>query len=274
MVQQEPEDRNKSSLTHRVTRAASLWLDNHGFKPVETEVWLESGDINGKGWIADLAAVICPTQTELINMKMIPRRPPWGKVKEVREAWEEQYRALDRMMTCIVEVKTSRNDFVRDRKWKATPPSDLAFIAIPHGIVAESFWPKNWGVLEYRKSTLVKLRNPVPRISTVNEKLGLIYQIAIRRDHRTRYKVTRQWAKTCRVREAEEKHTNRIGKLINAFEAIASGRINSIRTVTSVQQTLEYYGIRGVNSWQLESLGKLFKIAAKEEDHEHHEEAV
>jgi hypothetical protein len=32
------DDRNKTQLTKDVTAAAALWLQEHGFKPIETEV--------------------------------------------------------------------------------------------------------------------------------------------------------------------------------------------------------------------------------------------
>lgn len=258
-------DRNKTALTHDVTKAALAWLDSHGFKPIETEVWLPSMNVNGRGWIADIAAVIVPTQTELINMKMLPRRPTWKKPESMQEEWREKYRQNDRLMTCIVEVKTSRNDFTRDRKWQATPPSDLAFIAIPHGIVAPNLWPETWGVLEYRTSTLVKVRNPVPRVSTIEEQHGIIYQIALRRDHRTRHKMLRELAKERRITEAKDRQSYRVSKIIRAIEHIAAGFYHGLPKypVASVEEALEQQGIRNVNAAQLQSLGHLFKIASR-----------
>jgi len=51
-------DQNKTELTRKVTAGAATWLTNLGAKPVETEVHVR------QGWIADLAAVWCPTRTE------------------------------------------------------------------------------------------------------------------------------------------------------------------------------------------------------------------
>jgi hypothetical protein len=64
-------DRNKTEITHNITRLAALWLDNHGFKPVETEVGVD------QGWIADIAGVGCLTQTEYIGLKLLKRPPRW-----------------------------------------------------------------------------------------------------------------------------------------------------------------------------------------------------
>jgi len=73
-------DRNKTDLTHAVTQAAMTWLDERGFKPVETEVEI------ARGWVADLASAIFPTPTELINLKLIPHRPDWEAEDEIQEA--------------------------------------------------------------------------------------------------------------------------------------------------------------------------------------------
>jgi hypothetical protein len=65
------DDHNKTSMTKLVTAAAIRWLDEKGFKPVETEVAVADA------WIADIAGSILPTNTELINLKLLKRRPNW-----------------------------------------------------------------------------------------------------------------------------------------------------------------------------------------------------
>lgn len=64
-----PPDRNKTATTHRVTRAAAQWLSTHGFKLVEREVGV------ALGWQADLAGTVELTQTEAVNLKLVPRPP-------------------------------------------------------------------------------------------------------------------------------------------------------------------------------------------------------
>lgn len=263
-------DRNKSDLTHQVTEATCTWLDNHGFKPVETEVEMPWTKVEEKAWIADLAAVICPTQTELIEMKMIPRPPRWryakpdGGYDEKYEAWESLYKPLDRRMTCLVEVKTTRSDYLGDRKWTLTPATDLAFVAVPSGLVKPEEWPVGWGVFELRGDTMVKVRNPVPRVATVEEHLSVIYQIAVRRDHRTRYAENREWWKKHRMEMAVQTSTDRIDKIIDAVRDIAAGKTRWGHPISSVDEALRMHGVRNAREPQLERLAELFGIAKKE----------
>lgn len=263
-------DRNKSELTHKVTQATYTWLDNHGFKPVETEVEMPWTNVKEKAWIADLAGVIVPTQTELVEMKMIPSPPRYnymGKNDEYRakrEAWEALYKPLDRRMTCLVEVKTSRGDYCGDRKWTLTPGTDLAFVAVPSGMVKPEEWPAGWGVFELRGDSVVKVRNPVPRVATIQEHLDVIYQIAIRRDHRTRHADLREARKMERIENCETISIDRIDKIMDAVRDIMAGSTWYGAPISSVEQALKIHNIRHAKGPQLERLAKLFGIAAKE----------
>lgn len=259
-------DRNKSLLTHEVTETSWRWLDTHGFKPVEEEVQVANR------WIADLAGVIDPTQTELIEMKMIPRPPryQYGKKNddyvEKREAWDSLFRSVFRRMTCLVEVKTSRSDFTGDKKWKLAPPADLAYLAVPPGILKETEWPVGWGILELRGSCMVQKRLPVPRVASIEEHLNVIYQIGLRRDHRTRYAEHRQQQKEWRVQNGEIQTNHRIGKIINAIDDILRGHTRySTEPIANVEQALEWYGIKNVHAGHLERLAEVFGIAAKKD---------
>lgn len=262
-------DRNKSDLTHRVTEATYIWLDNHGFKPVETEVEVAMSRRTERGWIADLAGVIVPTQTELIEMKMIPRPPRYkcsAKLQDYekkREEWEALYRPLNRMMTCLVEVKTTRADYLGDDKWARIPPTDLAFVAIPSGMMKPEEWPTGWGVFELREDVIVKVRNPAPRVATVTEHLAVIYQIAVRRDHRSRYEESRELQKAQRAEDAIRTSMDRIDKIVDAVRDIAAGRTRWGGPLESVEHALRHHGIRNAGPRQLEELAEIFGIAAK-----------
>lgn len=269
-----PADRNKTKLTHDITRAAHQWLDNHGFKPVETEVGMPWMNVNEKGWIADLAGVIVPTQTELIEMKMIPRPPryEYGKnsegkneqYKERRDDWKALYKALDRMMTCLVEVKASRSDFRGDRKWKMTPPTDLAYIAMPPGIVKKEEWPDGWGILELRGSIVAQLRTPTPRFAGRDEHFHVVYQLALACDHRVRYAEIRAQQKAQRADDAMRIAIDRIDKVIAAVHDIAAGHLQwTDEPLTSVEEAFRSHGIRNARDADLTKLAKLFKIAAR-----------
>lgn len=208
-------DRNKTEITHKVTDATYQWLDNHGFKPVETEVEMPYDPAHGKCWVANIAAVIVPTQTELINLKLVRRPPQWKYqssnvgYREKREAWEAEYAEVSRRMTCLVEVKTSRGDFMGDRKWKLAPGTDLAWVAISQGVATVSECPEGWGVLVLSGDVMKQIRTPVPRRTTVEQHLSVIYDIAIRRDHRTRYAQQREQQKAWRVRMREDREERR-----------------------------------------------------------------
>jgi hypothetical protein len=259
-------DRNKTELTHKVTAAAHSWLDSHGFKPVETEVPV------APGWVADLAGVIDPTQTELVNMRLVPRPPcyQYGKTNEdyrvKREAWEALFNPLFRRMSCLVEVKTTRGDFLGDKKWKLMPPVDMAFLAVPTGLIKPEEMPEGWGVLELRGDLVYKTRNPVPRVATVEEHLEVIYAVAIRRDHRTRYATQREWQKEERIERAESQTAARLSNLIDAVRDIVAGKYRwSNEPIESIEHALRYHGIRNVRPYLLERLAEVFGIAASED---------
>ena len=248
-------DRNKSELTHKVTDAAYRWLDIHGFKPVETEVQVSPG------WCADLAGVIVPTQTELIEMKLLKRRPRYGTPEE--NEWNNALRSMRRRMTCLVEVKTSRSDFIGDKKWQKEPPTDLAYLAIPAGMVKESERPRGWGVLELHGEEMKQTQIPFVGDAVENH-ADVIYQVAIRRDHRTRYAEHRQEQKEWRVEAGTLETNHRIGKIVNAVTDIIRGHTKySTEPITSVEQAFERYGIRKVHAGHLERLAEVCGTLAK-----------
>lgn len=244
-------DRNKTPLTHDVTASTVAYLEARGFKPVETEVQVCDG------WCADIAGVICPTQTELIDMKLLAPRPNWKAPTEKHEMWQTAYGLLDRVMTCLVEVKTSRGDFNGDRKWKSSPPVDLAYIAVPKGIIRPEEWPGGWGVLEYSDGGLKRLRNPIPAVATIEQHRDVILSIAVRRDHHTRYARWRELQKEQRIRDGGEKTLQRITKISRMFLQIANGEHGSVENI------LDRHGLKMLPRWDMEALRNLYGIAVK-----------
>jgi hypothetical protein len=98
-------------------RVTILWLDNHGFKPVETEVPVM------RGWVADIAGVIEPTHSEAVKLRLVPRKPNWTSFQTDLERYvagkerhENAYGSLPFPITVLVEVKTSLADLRRERK--------------------------------------------------------------------------------------------------------------------------------------------------------------
>lgn len=228
------EDRNKTDLTKHVTRCAVEWLDNHGFKPVETEVLVANG------WVADVASVICPTQTELVALKLLGKRPPWGST--MMPAWEAGLLARRRVMTALCEVKTSRSDFVDDRKWQTEPPTDLAYVAVPSALKNLAWQlPDTWGVLVVSDECLRLSRTPQDRQATTEQQRDVILQIAIRRDHDTRHERIRAIMRKHRAKQSEQKSSTKIGNLIGIIEHVVNGECTPEEAAARFGTRMPYY---------------------------------
>lgn len=259
------QDRNKTELTHKVTNAVDCWLDERGFKPTETEVCVCDG------WVADLAGVIVPTQTELQKLKLMPPKPKWNKREEV-EAWYALANERQQLMTALVEVKTSRADFLGDKKWGQQPPVNLAYLAIPNDLpVSPEEIPAGWGLITYSSATqnMRALRPAVIREITVEQKLWVVHEIAVRRDHRTRYEALRESQKDERIHANQEVSRTRVHDAIRAVTAIFHGceypgkpwatRYNS------VQEVLEHFNIKHLQAADVEALEIIWKKGAAEQ---------
>lgn len=227
------DDRNKTALTKSVTAAALSYLDERGCKPIETEVPICTG------WVADLAGVLSPTQTELVLLKLIKRRPQYNQ-PGYRE-WYEMAQATQKLMTVIVEVKTSRSDFAGDRKWTMDCPSNLAYLAIPNDLVVgpEEF-PNGWGVLSYSaaSSSVRCIRIPKCHEITVDQQLGVVLQVAIRRDNNTRYARLRELQREIRQDRNADVSRTRLLTAMRAMKSIVEGKHST------VEESLEYHGVK------------------------------
>jgi hypothetical protein len=259
-------DRNKSPITHEVTVAVASWLDVLGFKPVETEVPIAAG------WVADLAAVICPTQTELIALKLIQRPPSWNEIHSLKSkrrtwdadtyrAWQSTLVALRRTMTCLVEVKTSRADYCGDRKWTLPLPTDLAFVAFPRGLVKPEEWPTGWGILEFHDGAIKRLRAPTPQVTADSQQRDIILSIAIRRDHHTRYSRFREAQKDTRLAAATETSLARVRDVVRTVLSVARGEHSNLEECLMFSRLRNH--MRTMPEWVLEPLRELYGIANK-----------
>ncbi len=266
-------DLNKTPLTHDVTSAVAFWMDEKGFKPVETEVPMPWVKENEQGWIADLSGVIVPTQTELINLKLLTRAPKYYlsnghfgnpdeeyKPNPAYEKWSEELFIKQRLMTCLVEVKTSRGDFVGDRKWNLDIPSDLAYLAVPKGLISPDEWPVGWGILEFSENVIRQKRPSFQFTATVEHQRDIILAIAIRRDHNTRYARLREHERDDRQRRNINKVNSNLNDLSRAVIAIAKGDCDN------VEQALRRRGIRHANEWTIKELEQLLGIAKNIKD--------
>lgn len=248
-------DRNKTELTKRVTAAAISYLDERGFKPIETEVSV------AHGWVADLAGVVCPTLTELIGLKLLTRKPGYRHPDYVRwcHAATEMQKDMP-LLTAIVEVKTSRSDFRGDKKWKLPVPANLAYLAIPDDLnVAEDEFPEGWGILGFRASPdCVRCqRAPVVRKVTTDQQLAVVHEIAVRRDHDTRYERIRELRKEIRDDQNERTSVTRFLTAMRAMRSIVEGEHGDTRTA------LAYHSVKNIPEYYLKELDKLFGVAAK-----------
>lgn len=194
-------DRNKTGLTHRVTAIAAAYLDALGCKPVETEVTAR------QGWVADVAGYWYPTMTEAKKLHLHRRAqeilgdvPATGVIPRVYGHGP---------FTVLAEVKVSRSDFQKDKhKWNGVYPAHVCLLAFPAGVIAADEIPKGWYGLETSKhgQKLKKVhRNGCLHPQHLGLTVDFVAEVGIRRDHRTRYRALKDWAKAYRAEEAEKK---------------------------------------------------------------------
>lgn len=246
------DDRNKTEMTKQVTSAAINYLDERGCKPVETEVPVD------RGWVADVASVVDPTVTELIALGLIERSPGgWGDPR--RAEWAQDAQQAQRLLTALVEVKISRSDFCGDRKWMLPIPVNLAYIAIPNDLkLAPAEIPAGWGLLVLHGDCVRLQQKPQVQNVSTERQLSVVLQVAIRRDHNTRYQRLRELQRREVDRRSSERSITRVMQAFRVIESIVNGKHES------VERALEYHGVRNIPKYYLPELEKLWSIAAKE----------
>ena len=252
-------DRNKTELTQNITRIAALWLDGHGFKPVETEVPIE------EKWVADVAGICELTPTELIEMKILPRRPSlrWEqrdnepavtKYKKLWEIWQEQFQKIPPRMAALIEVKTSVSDFRNDDKWIRQWPVNLCYLAMPEGMIEKEKWPKGWGVILFDKAgTMVRKAYPSDVELITHERLsGIAFSVAIRRDHRTRRETMREFQKEIRIEAGERKTVERVSNAVSfVLKCCEGGTLEDAKRWSGIRTTLPFHLVNRVNELRI-----------------------
>ncbi len=200
----DPLDRNKTNLTHKITALVCSYLDILGCKPIETEVPLSDGTI------ADIASFTYPTMTELKKSKLLKRIIGDEVFGDSKKATLFDYR-YGGILTVAIEVKTSLPDFKKDLGRKYDPkkgthiPAHLCYLAMPKSLIEKiegiEFW-RSWGLItcSNKGEKILKVESPW-YINPLHpyEIIDLIAQVAIRRDHRTRYRAMRDWLKSFRA---------------------------------------------------------------------------
>lgn len=201
----EPLDRNKTELTHKLTALAVGHLTVIGCKPIETEVPVASG------WIADVAGFTYPTMTEMKMGKILKR------VILMNPLCGSDYRSAEFIttrhlfpLTAICEIKISIADFKKDyeRKFKHTV-ANLNYLVIPKSIqdtiepiINEGHsWKRDWSLIICSDNGEKILKCEIPYICGVGvgETIDIIANIAIRRCHRTQYSFNRAMLKAYRA---------------------------------------------------------------------------
>ncbi len=206
-----PLDENKTPLTHRVTAVAAAYLDSIGCKPVETEVAIASG------WVADVASFWYPTRTEGKKLHLTE------KAKSILAIDGSFYNGFHRVygpgpLTVAVEVKITRADFARDAKWNRPAEAHICALAFPCGVIEPDEIPNGWYGLETSKDG-TSLRKVHRHFGCVHPQhpglvLDFVAAVAIRRDHRTRYRAMKDWQKAYRARDAEKKRQYSASRLL------------------------------------------------------------
>jgi len=258
-------DRNKSPLTHKITSGAQIYLKERGFKPIETEVYLE------QYWLADIAAVVTPTNTELQKMRLIKTKPPYPyssfdlmkkygfatyqelhdspQYKEIIQKhdiklseWNKTIDGFPSLMTSLVEVKISKSDFVKDNKWARPSPVNLRYLAIPCGLLKRSEFPPDWFILEFDASGRCVRLAQTGKLEQVNaeKQMWNIHQIAVRRANRTENTWSAKIAKAFNAQQTTRKQSYRISNILHAFMTIIKGGDSYHQTVDDVFKS---YGI-------------------------------
>ncbi len=194
---EEPLDRNKSTLTHKLTALAAGHLSVMGCKPIETEVQVSPG------WIADVAGFTYPTMTEakrgkLLKKTMVANPFLNGLGWSRGNYFAYEYLAKRHLfpLTAVVEVKISKADLKKDIERKfSTTVANMNYIIIPqamHGIAEELLdegtgYRHKWAFIIAANDGGRIIKSDIPQIqpTSAGETLDIVAQIAIRRCHRT-----------------------------------------------------------------------------------------
>ena len=210
-------DQNKTALTHRVTATAIAYLDGLGCKPIETEVQV------AREWVADIATFWYPTQTEWKKAHLDKRFGSPTKA-ELYQAFRRFCHRYATPLTVLVEVKTTLADFKKDAGRKlvrGASPASLSFIACPRDL-----YKKVCADLDYHVGVILTAANgqsvvktypPHPEPHHSGDMIDFIAAVAVRRDHRTRYKAERDFMRMWKAKEAMRRKAHRIDQVVRGI---------------------------------------------------------
>ena len=191
----EPLDRNKTDLTHKITALAMIYLENRGFKPIETEV-----SIPGFG-IADIGSFVYPTPTEAAKLRLANLK----RFGLEQQNYDEIMFRYGPLLTAVIEVKVSRSDYKKDigRKFNSSWPANLCYLAFPKGLIKSEELPLGWLGLEmdsqgYRVNRRY-WNHPMVHPQHPGDTTEFIAALALRADYRTRFARQRTMMKMFRL---------------------------------------------------------------------------
>lgn len=197
----DPLDKNKTILTHKITALASAYLDVIGCKPIETEV-----PIRNYG-VIDIGSFVYPTMTELKKTKIFKVIFSESNISDydMETIYKERYGYLN---TVGVEVKVSVADFQKDldKKYGSAcsayqPPIHWGYLAIPKILEEKTNLVSYWGkiICSDDGERILKVHPPTVTPMHPGDIADFVASVAIRREHRTRYRAMRDWLKAHRA---------------------------------------------------------------------------
>jgi hypothetical protein len=197
----DPLDKNKTTLTHKITALATAYLDAIGCKPIETEVPIKNYGV------IDIGSFVYPTMTELRKTKIFKVIFAESNLYDydMDTIYKERYGFLT---TVGVEVKVSVADFQKDygKKYSEAwyeyqPPIHWGYLAVPKLLVEKVDKIHCWGKIICSDDGEKVLKVHPPSVTPMHpgDIADFVASVAIRREHRTRYRVMRDWLKAHRA---------------------------------------------------------------------------
>jgi len=174
-----------------------IYLENRGFKPIETEVFIE-----GFG-IVDVASFVYPTPIECHKLRLANEQR-FGLDKQ--DYGDIQFR-YGHILTAVIEVKVTRADWLRDKetKFKQRAPAHLCYLAYPKDLLEAKDLPEGWLGLEMDSTGYrVNRRHwnwPMVHPQHPGDVVDFVGAVAIKADHRTRFARHRTMMKMQRAKD-------------------------------------------------------------------------
>ena len=227
-------DANKTKETRRLTDLAARWMDERGFRCVETEVAIK------RGWVCDLAGAISPSRTEAQNLKLVKRKPRRSGNREhdrlLMESFEDAYASIPNIVTAGIEVKVNRSDLKRDfkKKWYAPNPVHLLYVVADCWRTCDGL-PNHIGLL---LETSAGLRCVRPATMSTHEidTASIVFEISKRRDNFTKHERLREFDRQAREENNDRVNRTRMHNAVGFVAAVLEGK--------SIEDAMVSYRIR------------------------------